>query len=198
MISLVFLPLRLDQMFGVLGWLDTPAPALLFLATIVAWGALLIRLPSIRKAAKMCGIFGIVILPSAIETSGWGSWPWWWQGRYTLPFALGFGLLLLLRSGQLIPRAISTVSGISLLSLGLMVWVNAVRYGFGLNAYDLPASLGSPGIDPARLGLSAAVGVLLLLVSGYLLLQAWRMEPDLGPRLEPETPSTPPSPIGTV
>jgi hypothetical protein len=197
-VSLLFLPLRLEEMLGILGWLDTPPPLLLFLTTIVAWGALLLRLPSIRKAAMMCGIFGIVILPSAIETIGWSAWPWWWQGRYTLPFALGFALLLLLRSGQLIPRAISTVSGISLLSLGLMVWVNAVRYDFGLNTYDLPASLGQQGISPVRLWLSLAVGALLLLVSGYLLLQAWRMEPDLGPRLEPETPSTPPSPIGTV
>jgi hypothetical protein len=178
-------------MLGVLGWLDTPPPVLLFLINVVAWGALLIRLPSIRKAAKMCGIFGIVILPSAIETSGWGSWPGWWQGRYTLPFALGFGLLLLLRSGHLIPRTISIVSGISLLSLGLMVWVNAVRYDFGLNALDLPASLGNPGISSVQLGISATLGLLLLVVGGYLLVQAWRTRQDLGLGLEPETLSTP-------
>jgi hypothetical protein len=182
-------------MFGVLGWLDTPPPALLFLANLVAWGALLIRMPKVRKAAAMCGILGIVILPSAIETIGWGSWPWW-QGRYTLPFALGFVLLLLLRSGQLIPRTISIVSGISLFSLGLMVWVNAARYDFGLNGLDLPASLAQQGISPVRLLLSVAVGALLLLASAYLLVQAWRMERDLRSRLGPEALSTPASPIG--
>jgi len=190
-LSLLYLPLRLEQMFGVLGWLDTPPPALLFAVSVVAWGALLIRLPSIRKAATMCGIFGIVILPSAIEAIGWGAWPDWWQGRYTLPFALGFGLLLLLRSGQLIPRTISIVSGISLLSLGLMVWVNAVRYDFGLNALDLPASLGNPGISSVQLGISATLGLLLLVVGGYLLVQAWRMGRDLRPPLEPATLSIP-------
>jgi hypothetical protein len=196
-LSLLYFPLRLEQMFGVLGWLDTAPPMLLFLTTIVAWSTLLIRLPSIRKAAVLCGVFGIVILPSAIEMSGWASWPVWWQGRYTLPFALGFGLLLLLRSGHLIPRTISIVSGISLLSLGLMIWVNAARYDFGLNVYDLPASLGQQGLSPVRLFLSLAVGALLLLVSGYLLVRAWKMRRDLRPPLEPETLSAPLSPIGT-
>jgi hypothetical protein len=108
-----------------------------------------------------------------------------------LPFALGFGLLLLLRSGQLIPRAISIVSGISLLSLGLMVWINAVRYEFGVNILGVPGALGQLGISPVRLWLSVAVGAVLLLVSGYLLVQAWTMRRDLDPRLEPETLSTP-------
>ena len=36
-VSLLFLPLRLWQMFGVLGWLDTPAPVLLFSLNVLAW-----------------------------------------------------------------------------------------------------------------------------------------------------------------
>jgi hypothetical protein len=180
-LSLLYLPLRICQMFGWLGWLDTPPPIPLFLVDILAWGALLIRLPSIRRAAIMCGIFGIVILPSALEAIGWAAWPVWWQGRYTLPFALGFVLLWLLRSGHLIPRTISIVSGISLFSLGLMVWINAVRYDFGLNNLDLPASLAQQGISPVRLLLSVAIGALLVLASGYLLVQGWRMEGDNSP-----------------
>jgi hypothetical protein len=50
----------------------------------------------------------------------------------------------------------------------------------------LPASLGAPGISPVRLGISAVVGLLLLLVSGYLLVRAWRTPPDFRPALEPE------------
>jgi hypothetical protein len=188
--SLVYFPLRIFEMFGVLGWLDTPMPGLLLLGNLVAWAVLLRRMPSIGRAAMLCGIFGIVIAPSVIEVSGWASWPFWWQGRYTMPFALGFVLLLLLRSGQLIPRTISIVSSISLLSLGVMVCVNAVRYDFGLNSYDLPLSLAHPGLSPVRLVLSAAIGALLALVSGYLLAKAWRMERYLRPRLEPEMLST--------
>jgi Predicted membrane protein (DUF2142) len=192
-ISLVLFLVRVEQMFGVLGWNDTSPPVLLILTNFIAWGVLLIRLPSIRRAATMCGIFGIVILPGVIEASSAATWPAWWQGRYTLPFALGFVLLLLLRSGQVVPRTVSIVSGISLLSLGLMVWTNAVRYDFGLSAFGLPASLGPQGTSPVRLLLSVAIGALLLLASGYLLVQAWRMERDLRPRLEPETLSTPAS-----
>ena len=188
-ISLALLPVRMWQMFGVLA--VTPAPVLLFLANALAWGGLLFRLRAIRKAAVMCGVFGIVILPSVIETAGWAFWPAWWQGRYTLPFALGFALLLLLRSGQLIPRAISVVSGICLLSLGLMVWINAIRYDFGVDILGLPGSLAQQGISPVRLWLSVAVGAILLLVSGYLLVQARRMTPDPRPGLEAETLSAP-------
>ncbi|HEX7497106.1 MAG TPA: DUF2142 domain-containing protein [Candidatus Limnocylindrales bacterium] len=190
-ISLVLFLTRVQQMFGVLGWNDTSPPVLLILTNIFAWGVLFIRLPSIRRAAVLCGIFGIVILPAAIEASGAAIWPAWWQGRYTLPFALGFVLLLLLRSGQAVPRTASIVSSISLLSLGLMVWVNAIRYGFGLNAFGFPASIGNPGISSVRLGISATLGLLLLAVGAYLLVQAWRMKRELRLGQEPETLSTP-------
>lgn len=189
--SLALLPVRMWQMFGVLA--VTPAPVLLFFANVLAWGGLLFRLRAIRKAAMMCGVFGIVILPSVIETAGWAFWPAWWQGRYTLPFALGFALLLLLRSGQLIPRAISVVSGICLLSLGLMVWINAFRYDFGVDLLGVPVSLGQQGISPVRLWLSMGVGTLLLLVSIYLLVRARRMRPDLRPGIEPEMLAAPPA-----
>jgi hypothetical protein len=192
--SLARLPLHLWQMFGVLGY--TPAPMLLFAVNVFAWGALLRRLPSIRKAAAMCGVFGIVILPSLIESADWAYWPGEWQGRYALPFALGFVLLWLLRSGQLIPRAISVMSGVGLLSLGLMVWVNALRYNNGVDLLGVPGSFEQQGLSPVRLWLSIGVGALLLLVSIYLLVQARRMGHDPRPGIEPETPSAPPYPIG--
>ena len=138
--TLMYFPEYIRHMFGVLGWLDTPMPGLLLVLNIAAWAVLLTRLPSIRKAAIVCGVFGIVVVPCAISASVWAAWPLWWQGRYEMPFALGFVLLLLLRSGRLIPRTISAVSGISLLSLGIMVWVNEVRYGFGLDGFDLHRS----------------------------------------------------------
>jgi hypothetical protein len=108
-----------------------------------------------------------------------------------MPFACGFVLLLLLRSGRFIPRTISAVSGISLLSLGIMVWVNEIRYGFGLDAFGLPVQLQTPGMSPVRLGISAVLGALLVLASGYLLVKAWRSKPDLAPGNEPEQLLTP-------
>jgi hypothetical protein len=189
--TLMYFPEYIRHMFGVLGWLDTPMPGLLLVLNIAAWAVLLTRLPSIRRAAIVCGVFGIVVVPCAISASVWSAWPLWWQGRYEMPFALGFVLLLLLRSGRFIPRTISTVSGISLLSLGIMVWVNEIRYGFGLDGFGLPASRGTPGISSVRLGISAVLGALLVLVSVYLLVKAWRSKPDLAPGNEPEYSLTP-------
>ena len=179
------------QMFGGLGWLDTTIPDVLLLVVYGAWAVLLARLPSIRKSAIACGLFGILVIPCAISASVWSAWPLWWQGRYDMPFALGFILLLLLRSGRFIPRTISVVSGISLLSLGIMVWVNAVRYGFGLNGFDMPAQFRTLGISPIRLGISAVIGAFLVLVSWYLLWRAWRTKSDLAPGGEPEYLLTP-------
>jgi hypothetical protein len=189
--TFMYFPRYIGNMFGDLGWQETPIPPMLLALNLAAWAVLLTRLPSIGRAAIACGIFGIVVVPCAISASVWSAWALWWQGRYGMPFACGFVLLLLLRSGRFIPRTVSTVSGISLLSLGIMVWVNEVRYGFGLDGYGLPASLGTPGISQVRLGISAVLGALLVLVSGYLLVKAWRSKPDLGPGNELEQLLTP-------
>ena len=188
-LSLALLPLRLWEMFGVLGY--TPAPLPLFVLNLLVWGALVRRLPSIRLAAAMCAVLGIVVLPSVIEAAGWALWPSWWQGRYNLPFALGFAVLWLLRSGQLIPRTISVVSGICLASMGLMVWVNAIRYDFGVDLLGVPVSLEQQGLSPARFWLSMAVGALLMPVGAYLIARARRMERDRRPDVETAMLSTP-------
>jgi len=192
--ELMYMPHLARQMLGVLGWLDTPMPGILLALNIVAWAVLLVRLPSIRKAAIVCGVIGIVIVPCAIGATVWSALPNWWQGRYGLPFALGLALLLLLRSGRSIPRTISVVSGISLLSLGIMVWVNAVRYGFGLDGHGLPVQLQTLGIGPIQFGISAVLGTVLVLASGYLVWRAWRAKPDLAPGGKPEYLLTPAQP----
>jgi Predicted membrane protein (DUF2142) len=189
--SLSWFPERLRQVFGVLGWLDTPVPELLLLVNLVAWAAVLTRLPSIRRLAILWGILVVVILPSAIEALGWGVWPGWWQGRYSMPVALAFALLLLLRSGDRIPRTISIASAMSLLTLGVTVWINAIRYGFGITPSDLPASLGDPGMSTVRLGFSGAAGAILVLASVYLLLLASRRTPNRVSGQEAETRSAP-------
>ena len=183
--SLLWFPNRLHQMFGLLGWFDTPEPDLLVLANIVAWTAVLTRLPNIRRTAILGGVFGIVILPSLIEALGWGVYPLWRQGRYTLPFALGFLVLLLLRSGRLIPRTISIASGVAVLSLGVMVWVNAARYDFGLNIFYLPANSRHQGLSPVQLDVALLAGALLVLISVVLLVRAWLNAPDDARAAEP-------------
>jgi Predicted membrane protein (DUF2142) len=184
--SLVYFPLRLFQMFGDLGWLDTPMPSILLFGSLIAWGVLLRQMPSIGRLAMLCGIAGIVIVPSVIESMLSGGWAFWWQGRYTMPFALGFVLLLLLRSGQLAPRTISAASALALLSLGAMVWVNAARYAFGLTASDLPLSLGASALSPLRLAISGLSGGLLVVAGVYLAVRMWRPGRSLVSGSEPD------------
>jgi len=189
--SLLRFPDRLQQMFGVLGWLDTAMPQLLVVATIAVWAVLLTRLPSVRRTAVLCGVVGIWVLPSVVEAAGWGAWPAWWQGRYTLPFALGFVLLLVLRSGRLVPRTVSAAAAFSALSLGIMVLVNTERYAFGLTPVELPATLSNASLGSGRLVVSVAAGAVLLVAGVYLSVQAWLSRPDLRPVLEPDSPAAP-------
>jgi hypothetical protein len=72
-----------------------------------------------------------------------------------------------------------------------MVWLNEIRYGFGLDGFGLPVQLQTPGMSPVRLGISAVLGLLLVLVSGYLLVKAWRSKPDFALSNEPEQLLTP-------
>lgn len=176
--SLMFFPHRLQAIFGDLGWLDTPMPGLLLYLNIGAWAALLTRLPAIPKWTVLIGLVGMLILPSGIELMGWAAWPLWWQGRYTLPFAAGFVLLLLLRSGRLVPRSVFAVSGVAVLSQGVMIWTNAVRHAYGLDGFGLPATYLHPGLSPVRLAMAAAIGGILVCVSAWVFVRAWRMKGD--------------------
>jgi Predicted membrane protein (DUF2142) len=176
--SLLLLHTHLFQMWGDLGWLDTPAPMLLFVVWIAAWGVLLARMPSLRKAALACGVFGIFILPGLVEATGWGSWPHWWQGRYSLPFACGFILMLLLRSGARLERLVAIVSGVALLSVGAAVWTNTIRYAYGLDAYGLPARFDHPALGTGRLVAAMLCGLLVFGFGCYMLIGAYRMKPD--------------------
>jgi hypothetical protein len=72
-----------------------------------------------------------------------------------------------------------------------MVWENEIRYGFGVDSFGLPVQLQTPGMSPVRLGISAVLGALLVLVSVYLLVKAWRSKPDYVLGNEPEQLLTP-------
>ena len=95
----------LEQMVGVFGWLDTPAPALVpgvWAGLGVGSLALAVRRAGWRASAGLLlTAVGIVVLPAvaqypAAETQGLP-----WQGRYTLPLAVGIPLTaaVLLGSG---------------------------------------------------------------------------------------------------
>jgi hypothetical protein len=100
-------------------------------------------------------------------------------------------MLLVLRSGRLIPRTVSAAAAFSALSLGIMVWVNTERYAFGLTPLGLPASLANSGLGVGRIVVSLTAGAILLLAGGYLSVQARMSKPDFRSSVEPDTPATP-------
>jgi len=156
------LPDRLRQMVGVLGWLDTPAPQWLVLLLLLSWGAVLGFLfarTRIPVAALGVGFFGIVLVPGLLEVLRWNDWPYWYQGRITLSFAIPFLFLLLLRFGDRGRRAVIALSSVNALALAAMLWLNLSRYSFGIADY-LPERWS----DPAVGGVAFWSGVLCIVL----------------------------------
>ena len=83
----------LREMVGIFGWLDTPAPKptfYLWVLTVAAIVVLALLLSSKRFIwALLAAIAATVLLPVIIETAGAHKTGFIWQGRYTLPLALG-------------------------------------------------------------------------------------------------------------
>jgi len=87
----------LRQMVGVFGWLDTRAPGITFFIWVIAIGglaALALALASSRFVwALLAATAATVVLPVVVETAGAHEAGLIWQGRYTLPLAVGVPIL---------------------------------------------------------------------------------------------------------
>ena len=93
---------HLQELVGVLGWLDAPVPmsaVLLFWATIGGLAAVA-YLEQRRAAVVFAGAFCFAVVAAWMLELGQGNnYGVYWQGRYTMPFAVGLPLLLAWRSG---------------------------------------------------------------------------------------------------
>ena len=87
----------LQQMIGVFGWLDTPAPLLTYLVWYVAIGAVvLLAFSSARARGNVALLFLValvVLVPMAISYREAHRLGLFWQGRYILPMATGIPIL---------------------------------------------------------------------------------------------------------
>lgn len=186
--SLALTPSRLAQMVGDLGWLDTQTPRFLVVSYGVCWlivVAVLVRRGGVRWGVLAVALVGGVVVPSLLEAALWRDWPGWWQGRYTLPFVVGFLLLLMMKGGHRAPRAVSLMSLATTLLLVIMVAVNAARYAFGIEYRQLagiidfyiPVQLQQSGIGTRALGIALLCAAALLVVGGLRLPNALRLSP---------------------
>lgn len=169
---------RTRQMVGNLGWLDTTFPAWLY----TAWAALLVLLLLAflatsgfrRIVALMVLLVAVVALPAAIEASQHDVLGFVWQGRYTMPLAVGLPLVLAYGIDQRWPRfgsgvknaAAALLIGVILVAQVTAFWVNLHRYtvGVGNPGGLLHVTWSPPVAAPQLLVTYAAVQVALAVV----------------------------------
>lgn len=171
---------RVRQMVGVLGWMDTPMPQWMMFGILVSWAALIGVMYSRARIPALVLAFGFVvsvILPSVIEVMRWNDWPYWYQGRITLPFTLAFLFALLLRFGKKSEKPAIALSLLMSLVLIFMVWQNLIRNAFGIKAY-LPSRWSDPVLEPPLYWASWAIILILIVVTLARLIVLIRMNRD--------------------
>jgi hypothetical protein len=86
-----------EQMIGLFGWVDTPAPYLtVLLWTMMLGGLILLAIVAghRRQCVALLGLIGAVTLvPVVLESAKAGDVGFAWQGRYTMPLAVGIPVL---------------------------------------------------------------------------------------------------------
>jgi hypothetical protein len=85
------------EMLGNLGWLDTTLPGLTYLLLTAALGTLVLLAVAVGirpyPVAMLAAIVITVVTPILLEIWQYNEYGLYWQGRYTLPIAVGVPLL---------------------------------------------------------------------------------------------------------
>jgi Predicted membrane protein (DUF2142) len=85
------------EMLGNLGWLDTTLPGLTYLLLTAALGALVLLAVAVGTRPYVIAMFAAmaitVVTPILLEAWQYRTYGLYWQGRYTLPIAVGVPLL---------------------------------------------------------------------------------------------------------
>jgi len=159
------LPDRLRQMVGVLGWMDTPVPQFMFFLVLIGWAAFigfLFARTRVPVLFLVVGFLGTFLVPTVLEMLRWNDWPYWYQGRITLPFLIPFLLVLLMKYANKGRRAAAALSLVMGFVLTFMVWQNLMRYSFGIWDY-IPERWSDPAISTQAFWLTYLCIALMLL-----------------------------------
>jgi hypothetical protein len=181
------------QMIGVFGWLDTSPPSGTWLVWTLAIGGLLVLAAAFGRARFRWAIAGLVLMtvliPMVAEAREAGHTGLYWQGRYTLPLAVGVPILAavaLIRSDRM-PRLDRT--GFFASVGGLLVLAQVLAYGQNLRRYIVGRN--GPIQFWTGSGWSPPVPGLLLLVAFAVtmtLLTVWLLAPRPATADPPEDP----------
>ena len=94
---------HLQQLVGVLGWLDTPVPVVglfLFWIGLGALAALAFLDDSVIALGATVAVVAMVVAAWVLEVGQGATYGQYWQGRYSMPFFVGIPLLLTSRRGN--------------------------------------------------------------------------------------------------
>ncbi|MHB8682124.1 MAG: DUF2142 domain-containing protein [Acidimicrobiales bacterium] len=176
--------LLVREMIGVLGWTDTFPPTLTFYGWLALVGALA-ALGVARARRRQWLVLGAlsaltVVIPVALESSQAAKVGFIWQGRYTLPLAVGIPLL----AAALVPddlaarlgsRTVRLLAGTVVVAQGAMFFAALRRYAVGTQGrIDFFAGSWRP---PGGAVLVTAVFVLALLAYGVVVAAGGSAEP---------------------
>lgn len=129
---------HLRQLVGILGWLDTPVPAVaVYLFWAVVGGLALIAALEYSRAALvyLAALGGAVVVAWLLELGQSANYGNYWQGRYTMPFAVGLPLVLAWRpigADQLGDRAAPIVAWSGWVVSNLAFVAAQQRWGVGI------------------------------------------------------------------
>ncbi len=192
--------LLLREMIGVFGWLDTPAPV----ATLVIWLVVLGALLGLAVLASRASIVSAIVaaiavtiaVPVLLEVMNARDVGFIWQGRYTLPFAVGIPILagfavnVQTLESRGLRRFVVGVWGLLAFAHVLAYWQALRRYTVGSNGSLLLSGARWQPPLPARL-LVVVAAVVLTAAVGWVISAA---QPWLGSTASPRTGSAPPVP----
>lgn len=169
--SLSMTHIRLLQMQGNLGWLDTPMPISIFLLVGAIWTFCYFKIipRGLWFRISLVIAISIVIIPSMIEAYGYPAVGGiWWQGRYTFPVLAAMLALVLVRYGGYSSRWLPVLLFTNAISATFMLLQNTFRYNFGI-ANFLPIRLADPALGEIRYYLSLLCIAAMLVLSFRLL-----------------------------
>jgi hypothetical protein len=175
-ISVAKLSEEYDEMIGVFGWLSTPAPGAVYVLFSLLLGglALLTALQSRARQNITVTLLAVAVMatPVMFEMLSYRTSQFGWQGRYTLPIAVGIPLLLGMSDGASrltgpVPRRFLLTASAGLVVIHVLSFLGALdRHVFGINGFW---GITDPGWAPP-LGFSSLVlGALLVTVAGAVL-----------------------------
>lgn len=168
--SLVRTDERLQQMVGWFGWLDTPAPV----GVHVAWALALVVLVGLglrgavrrRAVLLLTLVLGVVLVPIALEVASAEQVGFYWQGRYTLPLAVGVPLVAAVAARRPRPAPVPLLAGV----LAVLAVCHLVGFVTALGRYTVGTGNGLGLVDAVW---SPPLPALVLAVGAVLAALAW-------------------------